>query len=158
MKVWTSKVQGSINYKSLAMKLIHTFFIIVFLGLMMPVDLLAQDFVYTPVNSAFGGNPYNYSWLINSATEQNRIEDPNEEDKFRTDPLDDFEDNLKRQILNQLSTRLVNAIFGEDEELETGSYMLGNYQVDIFEDGNGVTINVTDILTGNYSNIAIPNY
>lgn len=158
MRVRTSKVRGYINHKLKAMKFIHTLFIIAFLGLMMPIDLMAQDFVYTPVNSAFGGNPYNYSWLINSASEQNRIEDPNEEDQFRTDPLDDFEDNLKRQILNQLSTRLVNAIFGDDEELEPGSYMLGNYQVDIFEDGNGVTINVTDILTGNYSNVAIPNY
>jgi len=158
LRVRISKVRGFINHKLKAMKFIHTLFIIVFLGLMMPIDLMAQDFVYTPTNSAFGGNPYNYSWLINSATEQNRIEDPNEEDQFRTDPLDDFEDNLKRQILNQLSTRLVNAIFGEDDELETGSYMLGNYQVDVFEDGNGVTINVTDILTGNYSNVAIPNY
>ena len=50
---------------------------------MMPIDLLAQDFVYTPINSSFGGNPYNYNWLLNSATEQNRIEDPNEENSKR---------------------------------------------------------------------------
>jgi len=140
------------------MKLIHSLFILAFLCLMMPIDLMAQDFVYTPINSSFGGNPYNYNWLLNSATEQNRIEDPNEEDQFRTDPLEDFEDNLKRQILNQLSSRLVNAIFGEENELETGSYMLGNYQVDIFEDAGGVTINVTDVLTGDYSNVVIPNF
>lgn len=140
------------------MKLIHSLFIVAFLCLMMPTNLKAQDFVYTPINSSFGGNPYNYNWLINSATEQNRIEDPNEEDKYQTDPLDDFEANLKRQILNQLSSKLVNAIFGEDSELEAGSYTLGNYQVDIFEDGSGVVINVTDILTGNYSNVVIPNY
>ena len=35
----------------------------------------AQDFVYTPKNPAFGGNPYNYSWLLSSAQAQNDKED-----------------------------------------------------------------------------------
>ena len=140
------------------MKLLKILFGIAFLSFVVPEGLLAQDFVYKPINSAFGGDQYNYNWLLNSANQQNRIEDPDGEDDFRTDPLDDFEDNLNRQILNQLSSRLVSSIFGDDNQIEAGSYNLGNYKVDIYEDGSGVTVNVQDVTTGNFTNVVIPNY
>ncbi len=35
------------------------------------VTTLAQDFVYQPINPAFGGNPYNYNWLLGQAQAQN---------------------------------------------------------------------------------------
>jgi curli production assembly/transport component CsgF len=95
---------------------------------------------------------------LNSATQQNRIEDPNANDALNKDPLDDFQDNLNRQILNQLSSKLVNSIFGDNNELQTGSYNLGNYKVDISEDASGVTVNVRDITTGNFTNVVIPSY
>jgi curli production assembly/transport component CsgF len=140
------------------MKFLKAIFVIAILGMMLPLETIAQDFVYTPVNSNFGGNTYNYNWLLNSANQQNRIEDPNKEDQFNQDPLDDFESNLNRQILNQLSSRLVNQIFGDSGSLETGSYNLGNYKVDIFEDASGLTLNIQDIKSGNFSNVVIPNY
>ncbi len=124
----------------------------------MSVNGMAQDFVYTPINSSFGGNGYNYNWLLNSATQQNRIEDPSSDNAANQDPLKDFQSNLNRQILNQLSSKLVNSIFGDNSSLETGSYNLGNYAVDIFEDGSGVTVNVKDITNGNFTNVVIPSY
>ncbi|MPQ46566.1 curli production assembly/transport component CsgF [Marinifilum sp. N1E240] len=127
-------------------------------ALLKPFSVCAQDFVYTPINSNFGGNIYNYNWLINSANQQNKIEDPTAEDGYQTDPLDDFQDNLNRQILNQLSSQLVNQIFGEGGDLETGTYNLGSYQVDIYEDASGVTVNIQDITNGNYTNVVIPSY
>jgi len=33
-----------------------------------------QQFVYTPINPAFGGNPYNYSWMLSSAAGTERSE------------------------------------------------------------------------------------
>jgi curli production assembly/transport component CsgF len=140
------------------MNILKVSLVMFFLSLIMSVDGIAQDFVYTPINSSFGGNTYNYNWLLNSATQQNRIEDPNSDDALNQDPLDDFQSNLNRQILNQLSSKLVNSIFGDNNELETGSYNLGNYSVDIFEDGSGVTVNVKDISTGNFTNVVIPSY
>lgn len=128
-------------------------------ALIQPLSAMAQDFVYTPINSKFGGNTYNYNWLLTSAQQQDRIEDPNSQDGFQNDPLDDFEDNLNRQILNQLSSRLVSQMFGDDGgDLETGSYNLGSYKIDIFEDGSGVTLNVQDIRNGNFTNVVIPSY
>ncbi|MCT4604423.1 MAG: curli assembly protein CsgF [Marinifilum sp.] len=140
------------------MKLLKAIIVVVLFALAMPVEALAQDFVYTPINSNFGGNPYNYNWLINSAKQQDKIEDPSQEDNFNKDPLDDFESNLNRQILNQLSSRLVNQIFGDGGEFESGSYNLGSYKVDIMEDASGVTINIQDIRNGNFTNVVIPSY
>lgn len=140
------------------MKFFKAIFIIGLFSLILPFESLGQDFVYKPINSSFGGDQYNYNWLSNSATQQNRIEDPNAENGLNKDPLDDFQDNLNRQILNQLSSRLVNSIFGDNNTVETGSYNLGNYKVDIYEDGNGVTVNIQDITSGNYTNVVIPSY
>ncbi len=126
---------------------------------LMPSQSKAQDFVYTPINSNFGGNPYNYNWMLNMASQQNRIEDPNQKTQgFNSDPLKDFEANLNRQILSQLSSKLVNKIFGENNNLESGSYNLGNYKVDIFEDATGVTVDIQDVKTGGRTNVVIPNY
>jgi curli production assembly/transport component CsgF len=40
---------------------------------------LAQDFVYTPINPAFGGNPYNFNWLLGQAEAQNFFEEETED-------------------------------------------------------------------------------
>lgn len=140
------------------MNIIKIVFVLSFLSLLLPTESIAQDFVYKPINSSFGGDQYNYNWLLNSATQQNRIEDPNADDALNSDPLDDFQDDLNRQILNQLSSKLVNQIFGDSGELEAGSYNLGNYMVDVYEDASGVTVNIQDITNGNVSNVVIPSY
>ena len=158
MVVMISRDLGYFKPKIKTMNILKITLVLFFLSLIMSVNSMAQDFVYTPINSSFGGNTYNYNWLLNSATQQNRIEDPNSDDALNQDPLDDFQSNLNRQILNQLSSKLVNSIFGDNNELETGSYNLGNYAVDIFEDGSGVTVNVKDITTGNFTNVVIPSY
>jgi len=41
------------------MKILYN--VLVFFLLLAGVKGVAQDFVYTPKNPAFGGNPYNYS-------------------------------------------------------------------------------------------------
>jgi curli production assembly/transport component CsgF len=117
----------------------------------------AQDFVYSPVNPAFGGNPYNYSWLLNSANSQNKIQDPTEEDQFGADPLADFERRLNSQILNELSRRLVNSYFGEDG-IEEGVYEMGTYQIDIFTDGSGLNVNIFDSSSGGETTVVVPYF
>lgn len=150
--------QEYFKFKKRSMNLVKVAFVILFLSLISSNEGMAQDFVYKPINSSFGGDQYNYNWLLNSANQQNKIEDPNADDAQNQDPLNDFQSSLNRQILNQLSSRLVNSIFEDNDELEEGSYNLGNYTVDIFDDGSGVTVNVKDITTGNFTNIVIPSY
>jgi len=121
------------------------------------IVLKAQDFVYTPVNPAFGGNPYNYSWLLSSANSQNRIQDPSEDDQFGSDPLSDFQTKLNNQILNELSRQLVDTYFGEDG-IEEGSYEMGTYQIDIFTDGNGLNVNIYDWSSGGETTVVVPYF
>ena len=35
----------------------------------------AQDLVYKPKNPAFGGDTFNYQWLLSSAESQNKLKD-----------------------------------------------------------------------------------
>lgn len=120
----------------------------------------AQDFIYQPKNPAFGGDTFNYQWLQSSATAQDKLKDPNATSAgmgLNRDPLEDFKENLNRQILSQLSRQLVTSQFGE-EGLEPGSYTVGNYQIDVTEGANGVSIVIVDIGTGNQTTVDVPFY
>ncbi|WP_346858112.1 curli production assembly/transport component CsgF [uncultured Draconibacterium sp.] len=121
----------------------------------------AQDFVYTPKNPAFGGSPYNYSWMLSSAEAQNTIEAPSDgEDSYSSyssDPASDFAESLNRQILSRLSREIVTRQFGE-EALAEGSYLLGDYQIDIGDAGNGVNITITDNTTGATTTVEVPYF
>lgn len=139
------------------MKLLKFSFIVILLMFCASADLFAQDFVYTPINPSFGGNPMNYNWMITSANQQNKIE-KSANSSMGKDPLDDFINNLNRQILSQLSGRLVNNMFGSNGNVETGVYNLGSYRINLKEDGSGVTVNILDKGNGNNTNVFIPRY
>lgn len=147
------------NYKPHIMKktllILSTLLFIAFL------QTKAQDFVYTPKNPAFGGNPYNYSWMMSSAEAQNKIEAPTDENiaysRYSNDAASDFAESLNRQILSRLSREIVTRQFGEDA-LEEGTYVLGDYQIDIGDAGNGVNITITDNTTGATTAVEVPYF
>lgn len=117
----------------------------------------AQDFVYEPKNPAFGGNTFNYSWLLSSAQAQNTVEDPAAGRATAVqDPLATFSNNLNQQVLSQLSSRLIASQFGQGA-IKPGSYSVGNYQIQITPGPGGVSVQVTDTSTGNQTTITIPN-
>jgi curli production assembly/transport component CsgF len=121
----------------------------------------AQDFVYQPVNPSFGGNPYNYSWLLSSADAQKPQEEDSSSDLFSNfgqsnDPLADFSERLQSQILNELTSRILQEKFG-DFSLEQGDYNVGNYQINITENEQGMQIRILDTQTGGESSITVPN-
>ena len=115
----------------------------------------AQRFVYEPINPAFGGNTFNYSWLQASATAQNRIQDPVTA-AATADPLAQFSANLNQQVLSQLTSRLITSQFGQGA-IKPGSYTVGAYQVQVTQGTSGVVVTVTDTGTGNQTTITIPN-
>lgn len=125
-----------------------------------PTFGFAQDFVYTPVNPAFGGNTYNYSWLMNSADAQKKQSSSSNSatDLFGQSQsnLSDFTNNLNSQILNQLSSRILQDQFG-NFSLQNGQYNIGNYQIDIKQGTQGIDINILDTQTGGQSSVTIPN-
>lgn len=121
----------------------------------------AQDFVYTPKNPAFGGNTFNYQWMLSSAQAQDTYEAPgNGSDpysRYNSNPVDDFAESLNRQILSRLSRELVTRQFGE-EALSEGSYVLGDYQIDIGNAGDGININIVDNSTGATTTVEVPYF
>lgn len=115
----------------------------------------AQDLVYKPKNPAFGGDTFNYNWLLNSAQVQDLTEDETAIDRNQRNTLDDFSESLNRQLLSQLSRQLITNQFGENG-LEEGSYTLGNFQVDVTSTIEGLVINILDTSAGEQTQVVIP--
>jgi len=120
----------------------------------------AQKFVYTPKNPSFGGNTFNYQWLMSSAQAQDLTKDKTEIDQFesyRTDPVEDFKESLNRQILSRLSRQLIDDQFGEDA-LTEGTYELGDYRIQVGNTDEGVTVNIVDNTTGATTDVTVPYF
>lgn len=115
----------------------------------------AQQLSYKPINPAFGGDTFNYQWLLSSANSQNSFEDPDiESSRDRGSELSQFSENLNRQLLSQLSRTLFEAQLGDG--LEEGSFTFGSLALDIFDSAEGLVINILDTSTGEETQIIVP--
>lgn len=114
----------------------------------------AQQLVYKPVNPAFGGDTFNYQWLLSSAEAQNSFTDPNSSANNLTD-LERFQQNLNNQLLSSLSRSVFSSQLGE--ELTEGSFTVGDLALEIFESPEGLVINILDTNTGEQTQIIVPN-
>lgn len=119
--------------------------------------LSAQQFSYKPINPAFGGDTFNYNWLLSSATAQNSIQQPRAETQSRSE-LDQFGQSLNQQILNQLSRTLLNQ---QTENIgnftEEGTFVYGDLVVEVFETGEGLVINLFNTTNGEQTQVVVPN-
>ncbi len=117
----------------------------------------AQDFVYKPKNPAFGGQSFNYQWMLSAAQAQDTTEDPEAEERsIRRDrnSLDSFTESLNRQLLSRLSRQLLTDQFGE-VGLEEGTFQIGDFQIDITQDLDGMIIRIFDG-NGGETQITVP--
>ncbi len=114
----------------------------------------SQQLTYKPINPAFGGDTFNYQWMLSSANAQNSFKDPDAERDERSS-LDQFSDNLNRQLLNQLSRGLFAGQLSQG--LEEGTFTFGSLALEIFETLEGLVINILDTNTGEQTQIVIPN-
>lgn len=129
----------------------------IFLLAFFQVSTWAQDFVYQPINPAFGGNPYNYNWLLGQAQAQNKYQ---EDDLYRfrdEDPLEGLQDDINRQVLNSLTQQFYQNQFGETG-LTEGYYKFGSYEIDISPISEGMQVRIIDIYTGSETVIIVPYY
>jgi len=114
-----------------------------------------QQLTYKPVNPSFGGNTFNYQWLLSSAEAQNSFEDPDAVDRNDRSGLNDFAENLNRQLLGQISRSLLGSKLGDD--LEPGSFVFGDLAIEIVESSEGLVITILDTTTGEQTQVIIPN-
>ena len=117
-----------------------------------------QQMVYKPVNPNFGGDTFNYQQLMSSAAAQNPYDDSSTKyPSYSTSSLKSFEDQINRQLLNQISNSLFGNDYGESTNFENGIYNIGSLNVNIQDYYGGITIRIIDIKTGEQTNINIPN-
>ncbi|WP_299180102.1 curli assembly protein CsgF [uncultured Chryseobacterium sp.] len=130
--------------------IIMTFAFGIFLG-------KSQQLVYKPVNPAFGGDTFNYQWLLSSANAQNQFDEKNDLRSLLDDieDMDSFAESLNRQILSELSRKLFEDQFGEGS-LQPGNYLFGSLYLQVVTTSQGLMISILDTNTGEQSEIVIP--
>lgn len=129
---------------------ILTFFAGIFLG-------KSQQLVYKPVNPAFGGDTFNYQWLLSSANAQNQFDEKNDYSDLlgNLNSVDSFSQSLNRQVLSELSRKLFEDQFGEGS-IQPGNYLFGSMYLQVTTTAQGLLINILDTSTGDQSEIVIP--
>ncbi len=118
--------------------------------------LRGQQLVYKPLNPAFGGNTFNYNWLLSSAEAQNKFKGTKSLSYTQKSELDKFTETLNRQLLNALSRDLFKQNMGS-ADLTEGTYVFGSLVVTISPVLNGLDITIIDQSTGEETNIFLPN-
>ena len=130
--------------------------IMLLLLLAVPMLLSAQEMVYKPINPAFGGDTFNYQWLLSSAEAQNIHEEDSGFSFDEQSDIDSLTDGLNRQLLNKISSDLFREQFG-DGDIQPGTYMFGSLVLEISPSTDGLLINILDTQTGDQTQIIIPN-
>ena len=118
-------------------------------------QMFSQQLVYEPKNPNFGGETFNYQWLLSSAESQNTFTDPNASVREETSDLEQFTDNLNSQLLNLVSRSLFTDQFG-DGGLTPGTYTFGSLSIEIFPSSDGLVITILDTDTGEQTQVIIP--
>ena len=116
---------------------------------------MGQQLVYTPKNPSFGGNTFNYQWLLSSAEAQHSFQESSPFDAEQSQ-LEEFQRSLNRQLLGQLTRSVFNAELGE-EGLREGTFNIGNLLLEVFETPEGLVVNILDTQTGEQTQIIVPN-
>lgn len=127
--------------------------ILFLIGLTCP-SIFAQSLVYKPRNPAFGGDTFNYQWLMSSAENQNKFKDKSQEKVEKTE-LERFTESLNSQLLNQITRSLFTQQFGTSG-LSEGSYTFGSLSVDIYPSEGGLSVTILDTNTGEQTTVIIP--
>jgi len=118
---------------------------------------MAQQFSYKPLNPAFGGDTFNYNWLLSSAAAQNQLTAPGTTRDEQSE-LERFGEGLNRQILSQISrTLLQQQLDGLGDLTEEGTFTFGTLTIEIFQSGEGLVINILDTSNGEQTQVIIPN-
>lgn len=116
----------------------------------------AQQFSYKPTNPAFGGDTFNYNWMMSSATAQNHLTGPTSERDQRSE-LEQFGDNLNKALLSQISRELLQQQMGGLSFDEEGTFTYGSLNIEIFQSSEGLIINILDTSTGEQTQVIVPN-
>ncbi len=113
----------------------------------------AQQLVYTPINPAFGGNPFNSTQLEADAATQNQYRSNGATAPQQTQ-AQLFASELQSQLLGDLANQVAQAIFGPNAQ-SSGTYSFGGETVTFVRELGEITVTITDA-TGAQTVIKLP--
>ena len=117
--------------------------------------LFASELVYQPDNPAFGGHAINGQYLLSRAQAQNTHKDPRV--SSIRDPLSNFEETLTRQILSQISRRILDQAFGKGELEAGGLFVYGDHQIEVITTNpDSIIVSITNQLTHDVVELEVP--
>lgn len=109
----------------------------------------ATELVYTPVNPSFGGNPLNGSWLLNNAQSQN------DHDSGLGSRSALSGTSALGRFTTQLESRLLTDLLNLARDGESGSLVTSAFIVDVVDNDGEMTIQITDRISGEVSEIIV---
>lgn len=143
------------------MKTLKNYITLLFIGMVLTGisanDTEAQSFTFQFKNPGFGGHPNNFHYFMNTAEVQ-KGDFKEEESRFRRDPIQDFQQNMQRQMLSQLSRNLVRGEFDGIDLSQEGVYDLGDFTVEVVPGLDQINIQITDQLSGERTQVEIPRF
>ncbi|MDD2943210.1 MAG: curli assembly protein CsgF [bacterium] len=111
----------------------------------------ADELTYKPINPSFGGNPFNGSYLMSTASEQKGFKAPEK----KRNPVDEFSETVTSSLLSRISRDVAEQILGENAQ-ESGSFTLGETVLNFHRENGEVVINVQDAANGGATTIKLP--
>lgn len=121
------------------------------------MQMFGQQLTYRAVNPNFGGDTFNFQFLLQAAEAQNSFTAPQAQQQNQQSELDQFRDNLNNQILSQISRTLFNQQVGDFGQLTPGTFSFGSLIVEVFESAEGLVIDILDTNNGDQTQLVIPN-
>ena len=100
----------------------------------------AQQLVYTPVNPAFGGNPFNSTQLEADANAQNPYKTGSTQNLTQSQL---FAQQLQSELLAGLANQVAQAIFGPNSQ-PSGTFSFGGETVTFVRSLGEITVTITD--------------
>lgn len=114
----------------------------------------ASPMVYEPTNPSFGGSPFAGSHLAGIAAAQRDFPRPSTQ-RSGLSASELFVRQLQNRLLSELSTRVFEAIFG-DEPQDSGEITFGDQTI-IFERGlESILLRIINTATGEETEITVP--
>jgi curli production assembly/transport component CsgF len=113
----------------------------------------AADLIYKPINPSFGGEPFNSSHLQGLAGSQNQFKDSTT--RKEQSSSERFLAMLQSRLYSSLASQVADAIFGENAQ-DSGTITFDDQTISFTNDGTQITLVITDLNTGQVTNIVIP--
>ena len=118
--------------------------------------VFSQALVHKPISVFFGGDAFSYQQVLASANAQNDFKEKSANQFEQPSEIENFTNNLNRQLLNSLSQSLFQQQIGSDQ-LSVGTYVFGSLVVEVTPSVGGLNVSILNTSTGEQTQITIPN-